>query len=373
MKPFVKWFVNSLDHRLFIFGINLGGSKSKSRSKSEASGTKSSNDTNREVRTTEAATDVLATTNQQQTQQESTSQDIAKNIASQSDVASILQQLTNQLSTQSQQQSTSGSDQTTGRQTAETTQTSQALGTDTQNQLMELLTQLGGGAEITGDIAQTLTDRANTGEADLADNIAAIVAGARERGTEEIGRRSVAASQQAGSSMNSIVQQLGIEGAVDLETQLAELEASLGLQTRQQVTGEFSAAAGVAGGETAAATQIADVLKGAETTATGTQASNTEQLVQSLQDLVASTTGTVATETQQQEDTATTALTQEEQTMQQLTDTLSQLDQTQLTEETKTLFDNLTAILSSTERFKEKSSGSGSSREKGIGLSLSSK
>lgn len=358
-----KWLIQMNDFRMFI-SLSLGGGSSSSSASYAASGMQGVREDTAAATVRQEETARATETEQTQTQQTQEQQDIARNIASQSDTQALLEQLTTQL--QQQQQTTTGSTEGTTAQTGVTAQTQQTLDQGTQDVLAQLVQQLSGTASQGAEASELLTSRALTGDEDLAASISDIVGGARARGETEIARGGVAAAQQAGSSMNSIVQQLGIEGAVNLETQLAELEASLGLQARAQVTGELQA--GGAEGTAAAVTSLSDVLKGATTTATTEQETQTSELVSTLQELVGTTEAT--TETTEEQVTTELQQTQEQQTMTQLTDVLSQLQGTEMSTETSKALETLMQTMSGMESFVESGSSSSRGKEAGIGFAL---
>jgi len=166
-----------------------------------------------------------------------------------------------------------------------------------------LETQFAGGADVS-EIQTFLTERALSADTDLAGIVDPIVAGARRTGERKIGQQTQALARGAGSSLNSIVAQLGLEGEAELEAQLASLEATLGLQTRQQATDELTGAAQIeqAGTQISSGVnlQLADLLRGATTRTSGTQEQQqvSQQLTQEQQltEALSSILGTTDTE-----------------------------------------------------------------------------
>jgi len=184
----------------------------------------------------------------------------------------------------------------TQRGTEAATQTGTATGTQTQDvttldaatqELLAALTQQIGGVVGEGGLQQTLTERAQT--AGEAFDPAPIIARARTGAERDIGRRETALASEAGSSLNSLVQQLGLEGRLETEEMLAGLTQQLGIQARQAETGEIASAA--AGG-TEALSQLVAALKGATTTGqtASTQATEQATVSESAQELVTQST-----------------------------------------------------------------------------------
>jgi len=181
---------------------------------------------------------------------------------------------------------------------ADVLQTERQLGAKTETTLTDFLNQLVGGAGVKDtsavDLAKIAGTRAKGADASIQAMIDSIIAAARSEGELDLGRRETAAARGAGSSLNSIVQQLGIEGRGDLETKLAGLAGQLGLQGRAAGTTEFASAGeglrksieglstGV-GAEASGIADIADILKGGTKTLTSsTEQQTTEQQVNQL-------------------------------------------------------------------------------------------
>lgn len=92
------------------------------------------------------------------------------------------------------------------------------------------------GAGQTLDYARQLAGRAAGTQEFLDKRTADIVAAERARGTERVGQVGQQLATQAGSSLNTLTQ-LGIEQSnINLGTELANLEAGLGIQARQAET-----------------------------------------------------------------------------------------------------------------------------------------
>lgn len=132
-------------------------------------------------------------------------------------------------------------------------------------------------AQNFGNFADNTTARAGN-------NIGAVVAEARRQGEIGLGQQLQALAGGAGSTANTLVQQLGAEGKINLETSLAAQQGSLMLQADQQeaqnraaaVNAMLQAAQGanqnLATGSSTLA-EIGGTLKGA--TQSGTAAQNT--------------------------------------------------------------------------------------------------
>lgn len=154
-----------------------------------------------------------------------------------------------------------------------------ALDQETQDILSDLVKNAGGDLD---EIIGSLSSSALTAESDLAGLIDPIIANARTNLNERVGASQQALARSAGgSSQNTLVQQLGLRESARAEGELADLAARLGLQTRQTATGEKTAAADAAGGLVA---QLSNILKGADTTRTGTQESDTIRALTEITD-----------------------------------------------------------------------------------------
>ena len=167
-------------------------------------------------------------------------------------------------------------DETTERGTI--TEAFQALDVETQEMLQSLIADRGeGGLQ---ELTASLTGRALGAEGDLAGIVDPIVAGARGRMEEELGQTMQSFARTAGgTTQNTIVQQLGLKEASRVEREVAELAATLGLQTRQLATEEQAGAAELTGG---LLTQLTGLLKGAETTRAGETATDAVRQLEQL-------------------------------------------------------------------------------------------
>jgi len=170
-----------------------------------------------------------------------------------------------------------------------------SLSPEIQALVESLITQQATGQSGASELQNLLVQRAQT--ADQAFDPTAILNEARRQGEQQLGRTKVALSQQAGSSMNSLVQQLIGEQRGALESQLASLAAQLTQAGRQAATQEIAGAATLPQQNL---TQLLEVLKGATVTGTTTTEQLTTQeakTVQTLREIVdallkSNTTGT---------------------------------------------------------------------------------
>jgi len=135
------------------------------------------------------------------------------------------------------------------------------------------------------------TQRALNADESISGVIDPIVANARRLGQRKVDQTTTALSRQAGSGANTIVQQLGLEGQAEMESQLASLAATLNLQGREQATGELTAAAGGAGELNV---QLGNILKGATQTVSGEQVSVQESQTQQLTEALSSIVGNMS-------------------------------------------------------------------------------
>ena len=166
----------------------------------------------------------------------------------------------------------------TGQQTQEVT----SLDEQTQAILQALIRDVGG-VVSEGALPELLTARAR--EADTAFDVQPIIEQARAATERQVGRAETRLAGEAGSSLNSLVQQLGIEERTGAETALASLAAQLQGQARQSATQEIAGASQIGSQQLA---QLVDVLKGATTAGPVQTAEQTEQstVAQDLQELV---------------------------------------------------------------------------------------
>ncbi len=203
---------------------------------------------------------------------------------------------------------TTKSKQTQKQQTDATTESkTMALSQDVQDVLEQLIISQaenlgadGSSASATSNdvaaVAQQLLQRAETAEAELSTQNAAVLTQARSAGTKQIDRSvtELAAGVGASGKMNSYVAQTGQEAKVQLEESLAALESQMNVAARGTATQEFGQAAGLLAGGSQAKAQEQQVLstlvaqlKGATTTQTGQSSQNVsgETELNSLQKL----------------------------------------------------------------------------------------
>lgn len=184
----------------------------------------------------------------------------------------------------------------TGVTTDESSQTTTAeqalslLDEETQALLSGLLTDLAAGSGASGELLAELNERALNAEDTLAGLVDPIVANARSNLEEELGQTRQILARGAGSSMNSLVQQLGLKEAANVEREIASLAATLGFQVQETATAQQEGA--LAAG-TGAVAQITDLLKGA--TQTGRTTESTEA-VRQLEEILRGTERTDLTE-----------------------------------------------------------------------------
>lgn len=201
---------------------------------------------------------------------------------------------------QQQQQTETGSTSTTGKETGTAQTTSElsslintlqqqdvsTLDAGTQ-QLLQTLLQSAGDADQLSALQGAFTSKALTAEEDLNASNAAILDAARLQTDRDVGRAKTTLARGAGSSQNSLVQQLGLEATTDAEVQLRGLEASLQQQNKQ--IGLDALRGGVSGTSEVVA-QLASILKGAtqSTTVTGSEAAQQTELASQLSELLQS-------------------------------------------------------------------------------------
>ena len=182
-------------------------------------------------------------------------------------------------------------------------QQTELLSSEVRTGIEQLVGQLGldigeGGSFATaGDIArlgQMLSARATEAEGAIRQETGAIIGAARQEGEDDIQRTMTALMQATGGGQGSLISQLGLEAGADLQTQLAGLEAELGIQARAAGTEEFAAAiSALAGAPAAGATgvtalaNLTNVLKGASATTrrTGETVVSSEDLLTILERL----------------------------------------------------------------------------------------
>lgn len=154
------------------------------------------------------------------------------------------------------------------------------LDAGTQEQLQEIIKSIGSPSDVKA-ISGLLSKRAVNADKALADNTQAALDVAERRGQKVIGQSAVRLSTAAGSSQNSLVEQIGLEADVNLQVELAGLESTLNAANRRQSTEELQGALKT---QTSSITDVAGILKGA--TSRTTQQTNTTQLTSALQDLL---------------------------------------------------------------------------------------
>lgn len=153
-----------------------------------------------------------------------------------------------------------------------------SLDEETQALLQGLIGDLGEGGlqELVG----SLTGRALGADEELANITDPIVASARGNLEEQLGQTLQGFARSAGgTTQNTIVQQLGLKEGARVEREIADLAATLGLETRQLATEEQSSAASLTGG---LLTQLTGLLKGAETTRAGETTSDAARALEQL-------------------------------------------------------------------------------------------
>lgn len=213
---------------------------------------------------------------------------------------------------------TKGATETGAVTGTEQLQTGSTLGAGAIEQLTSLLGTITAGGlaqpqELETSLLTQLAARAGGADEALAASRGDIVGRARTVGERKLGQQGQAFAGQAGSSMNTLVQQLQAEGSTDLETSLAALTGQLERSDRALGTEELGMATelagGAAGGRADIATSLAEALKGGETTKTlaGKTESQTTQntISQILEKIKTGTTtkgaiGTVTTGTTKQ-------------------------------------------------------------------------
>ena len=195
------------------------------------------------------------------------------------------------------------------QETAEESQLSQlvsSLDEETLGGLQAFVQQLLGGAGgeaapgSAQELAQLISGRAQTGGAGREEETQAIVGEARRKGAGQLEKIQQQLARQSGGSLaNTLVAASTGEAAISLESQLAELEAKLGIEQRQAQTAELAQAfQSLVGGEQAGTqelTSLLGILKGAQV---GTEqvAGRTTTQITDLQSLIEElTTGTTTT------------------------------------------------------------------------------
>ena len=216
-----------------IFGISLGGSTSVDKSKSN---------TNSSVnKTGESITD--------------------------SDALSSISGVSSSSSSDNANQSTIGSE------------TLSTLDDETKATLSGLLSELASGGSSV-DLISALNSRALSAEDRLPDLVDPIVANARGNLEEQAGQAVQGFARSAGSSQNTLVAQLGLQEATNVEREIADLAATLGLNVDQAITEQQQ---GAVGNTENLVASLAEILKGA--TQVGSSSESTD-IVRQLEELV---------------------------------------------------------------------------------------
>lgn len=234
----------------YILGLNLGLSKSKSSGASKTTGT-----------SRRSGTANKSTTNRQTNRQTGTKS-----------------------TTGTSQRSGSTSSQESGKQDLSSLVSN--LDAGTQEQLQEIIKSIGSPSDIKA-ISGSLSERALNADKALAGNTQAALDVAERRGKRSIGQSQTSLSKAAGSTQNSLVQQIGLEADTNLQVELAGLESTLNAANRRQSTEELQ---GALAGQTSSITDVANILKGA--TQQTTQQTNTTKLSSALQDLLQTSSST---------------------------------------------------------------------------------
>lgn len=179
----------------------------------------------------------------------------------------------------------------TGSETSSQKQTASTLDAQAQELLKGLLTSIGGTSYAESkDTLQQLTDVVSNFAA--SSDSTAVVNAARASGEKSIERSTTELASSIGSSQNSLVQQLSQESQGQLEVQLAGLGSQLQSQNADQLVQMLSS---IVSQQRSPLTEIVSLLKGATTTAAGTQETQTQQVTDALTKLVEHITGTSTT------------------------------------------------------------------------------
>ena len=180
-------------------------------------------------------------------------------------------------------------------------QTSQSLSTEVLAAAESLILDMVSGGQassVIGDQAlETLAGGAQTAEQDILANIEPILEAARFEGEKSIQSTNQNAARAAGGSQaNTLVQAATQEAQVDLTTQLAKLEAELGLQARstqqQELLGVVQAA--TTDPNVNNITNLINSIKGGQST-TISNSESTANLARELEQIINQTITTVGT------------------------------------------------------------------------------
>lgn len=332
-----------------IFGISLGGSggKTSDASSGERSGTKQ--------------VDSASSTRQKQS-------GVKRGSTKDTSKTSGTQQTSGSQKT-SGSQTTKGTTATSGSTTGQTTnkvegvaatnlqQTLSNLDANTQQQLTDIISSLGSADDVQL-LQDALSSRALEADDVLGGKSDAIIESARRSGSREIVAGQTRLSKAAGSSQNSLVEQIGLEAQVDLDTELAALENSLFTQNRQIATDELQ---GALGGEVGNISSIANILKGAQQTTQQEQSQTTGQ----------TSTGSSAQQNQATQVVDSATLSESEQQTAQLVSSLQEAINTGNSTEIQNLVNQLSKRDTSRAAVNENFASRGTSRSKNASFGFS--
>jgi len=190
----------------------------------------------------------------------------------------------------SQSQNTSSQNRTSSNAEEELASFLRTLGEETEQDLTGLVSALAN-PQSAATLATLLGTRAETADADLAENRSSIVESARVAGDEQLGQAMQTLSKGAGSSLNTLVQQFGLAEGRKINADIAGLEGTLARQDRQAVTGEITNAVNA---PSQAIASIAGILKGAtqEGTQASTKTAQQTQLANALSEIMSTSEST---------------------------------------------------------------------------------
>lgn len=193
------------------------------------------------------------------------------------------------------QQDSTGTTTGTGTKTAEGVETStlSTLDEETQNTIKNLINDISLGDSGSQELLALLEERALGADDAFAGLVDPQVEEARRLQEQDLGSSVQALSRATGggSKSNSLVAGFNLEGQRAVDSSIASLAATLGIDARNAATEEISGAfeAGLVEDQTtsSAVSALANVLKGADQTGTKSTAStesatNVEDVVQSL-------------------------------------------------------------------------------------------
>ena len=190
------------------------------------------------------------------------------------------------------QQSSTGATKADATKTAEGVETSflSTLDVGTQNTLKNLMNDLASEGAGNQALLSLLESRAFGSDEAFAGLVDPQVEEARRRQEQDLGGTVQALSRATGggAKSNSLVAGFDLEGQRAIDTSIASLAATLGIDARQAATEEISGAfgAGLASEEiqTSAVVALGEVLKGAEQK--GTKVTDATESVQSIEDVM---------------------------------------------------------------------------------------